>query len=165
MTYRSIIIVIGVGMAAVLALAAGGVWHAGPSLAASDAIEWNDRQIRWRPFAEGLREARQTGKPVLAVFYADWCAHCRGYSRLFHDPQIVRLSRALVMVRVNSDRQPEVGARYQPDGGYVPRTMVLRPDGRLANSLHGGSPEFRHFLDYQSTDELAAMMRGAARLR
>lgn len=165
MTRRFIAFVIGAGMAACLVLAAAGMWQARPLLAASRTVEWNDAQIRWRPIGEGLREARRSGKPVLAVFFADWCAHCRGYSRLFHDPRIVRLSRALVMVRVNGDREPGVSARYEPDGGYVPRTMVLTPDGRVVRSLHGGSPEFRHFLDYQTTDELVAMMRGAARLR
>jgi thioredoxin-like negative regulator of GroEL len=152
-------------VAACLALAAAGVWQAGRSFAAAQAMEWNDAQIRWRSFAEGMREAKETGKPVLAVFYARWCPHCRGYSRLFRDPEIVELSRTLVMVKVNGDRQPQIDARYKPDGDYFPRTMVLTPDGRIVRSLHGGSPEFRHFLDYRSTGELVRMMKGAAALK
>ena len=152
-------------MAVCLSLAAAGVFQTAPSAAAPKSIEWNDAQIRWRSFAEGLREAQATGKPILAVFYADWCPHCLGYSRLFRDPQIVRLSQALVMVKVDGDRQPDIGGRYEPDGGYVPRTMVLDRAGRLVGSLRGGNARYRHFIDYQSTDELAAMMKGAAALK
>jgi thioredoxin-like negative regulator of GroEL len=164
MIQRFIVFSLGLTVAGCLAVAPG-LWQTGPSQAAPKVFEWNDAQIRWRSFAQGLREAKKTGKPVLAVFYAKWCPHCVGYSRLFRDPQIVKLSRALVMVRVDGDRQPRVSARYEPDGEYVPRTMVLAPNGRIVRSLHGSSPEFRHFLDYQSTSELVRMMKGAAALK
>jgi thiol:disulfide interchange protein len=148
-----------------LALALTGVIGAVPAQAASKAIEWNEREIRWHSLADGIAEAKRSGKPILAIFYADWCPHCRATSALFRDEQIIRLSRDLVMVKVNTDRDPAINARYAPDGAYVPRTMVLRPNGELVAKIGGSDPRYRYFLDYDSTRELAGVMRGAASVR
>jgi protein-disulfide reductase (glutathione) len=135
------------------------------ALAASKTLDWNEREIRWHSYEDGLREAQRSGKPILAVFYADWCPHCRATTALFRDEEIVRLSRGLVMVKINSDRDPEINARYSPDGSYIPRIMVLRPNGQLVSKLGGSDPRYRYFLSYDSTRELAVVMKGAASLR
>lgn len=129
--------------------------------AAARSIDWNERQIRWHSYEDGLQEAERTGRPVLAVVYADWCPHCAAYSRLFSDPEVVRLARNLVMVKLNGEQYPEVSARYAPDGGYVPRTLVLRPDGKLIPFIHGDQQQYRYFLNYQDTQELLDVMKRA----
>jgi len=155
----------GLSVAVSLMLPGMAVFRATPSAAASKVIDWNEAQIRWYSFNDGLREAQATGRPILAVFFAEWCPHCLGHSRLFRNPQIVRLSQALVMVKVDGDRYPEISARYAPDGAYIPRTMVLGSDGRVITSLHGSSAKYRYFLNYETEEELAGIMRGAAGLR
>jgi thioredoxin-like negative regulator of GroEL len=135
-----------------------------PVQAAGKSIDWNTRQILWYPFAKGLREARHSGRPVLVVFYAEWCRHCVNYSRLFHTPQVVDLSNALVMVRVDVDEHPNIAARYSPDGGYVPRTMILRPDGSLIKDIRGPHKQYRYNLEESKPDELLDVMREAADL-
>jgi thiol:disulfide interchange protein len=153
------------GLAGVLvSMAAGFVFVSGPTQAVGKSIDWNTRQILWYPFAKGLREARHSGRPVLVVFYAEWCRHCAAYGRQFHDPRVVKLSKALVMVRVDVDEYPSIANRYSPDGRYVPRTMVLRPNGSLITDIHGSQEEHRYNLENTTPDELLDVMREAADL-
>jgi protein-disulfide reductase (glutathione) len=126
------------------------------------AIDWNESQIKWHAFEAGLKEAQRTRAPMLVLFYADWCPHCVAYSRLFRDPQIVALTQPLVMVKVNTDKSPEINTRYVPDGGYVPRTMVLKPDGSLITSIRGSDPKYKYFLSYDTKKELLAVLKSAA---
>src|SRR5262245_44301089 len=128
-------------------------------------IDWNDVRIKWHSFEVGLREAERTRTPMLVLFYADWCPHCAAYSRLFREPDIVALSQSLVMVKVDRDKSPELNARYAPDGGYVPRTMVLNANGSLIASIHGSDPNYRYFLYYETKKDLLAVMKRAASYR
>jgi thiol-disulfide isomerase/thioredoxin len=153
-----------------VALAAVAAWHYRPTAALAQArqlkpIDWNERDIKWHSLDEGLQEAKRTGAPILALFYTDWCPYCMAHSRLFRDAEIVELSRSLVMVKVNRDKAPDINARYAPDGGYVPRTMILKPDGSLAAAIHGADPTYKYLLDYETKAELVAVMRKAVSQR
>jgi thioredoxin-like negative regulator of GroEL len=132
--------------------------------AAGKSLNWNNRGVLWLPFARGLREARHSGKPVLVVFYAEWCRHCASFSRQFFNPAVVRLSKSLVMVRVDVDEHPNLSARYSPDGSYVPRTMVLRPDGSLISDIQGSQAKYRYNLEDTTPGELIDFMRQAVDL-
>src|SRR5262245_24044113 len=44
--------------------------------------------VHWRPIAEAEAAARQTGRPILYDFTADWCPPCRLMRReVFADPR------------------------------------------------------------------------------
>ena len=126
--------------------------------------DWNPKQVSWRPYALGLRDAGREHKPIVLVFYTDWCPHCHNFSRVFHDPRVVEASRGFVMIRVERDGDPELSQEYAPDGDYVPRTFFLLPNGEVLDQLDAGRPEFRYFLDEYEPDELLALMQRAAEL-
>ena len=102
---------------------------------------------------------------MVLVFYTDWCPHCHEYSRLFHDPEIVRLSRRFVMIRVERDGHRDISAVYDLDGQYIPRTFFLSPAGVVLTDLGSDHDEFRYFLDERDPGELIdRMLRALERL-
>jgi thiol-disulfide isomerase/thioredoxin len=122
---------------------------------------WNDGLIAWRGYDDGLAEARRSRKPVLLVLHAEWCSHCRTYSRVFSDPRVVAKSRELVMVRVDVDRSPQIAARFAIDGTYVPRTFFLNPDGVVLPDIDARRPRYRYFFDEHDPASILAGMETA----
>lgn len=119
-------------------------------------------EIRWTPYDEAFALARREDKPVVVVFTAAWCGHCRTYQGVLEHPEVIALSRQAVMVRVDIDERPDVNARHLDDGGYVPRTHFFRPDGSPIAELRAANrTRYVHFLDTQSPAELLSLMRRA----
>lgn len=118
---------------------------------------WNDAGVAWRSYEEGLKEAQAQKKPVLLVFYTDWCPHCTKYSGVFHDPRVVEKSKGFVMIRMNKDQNAELSKKYAPDGEYIPRTFFLAPDGTLNASITEERPNYKYFYN---TAEPSSLLRG-----
>src|SRR5580704_6723413 len=81
---------------------------------------WNAQQIDWQGYEPGLAKAKAQNKPVCLVFYTSWCPHCKNYSHVFEDPNVVEQARKFVMIRANADEEHDLAGRYTKDGGYVP---------------------------------------------
>ena len=102
-------------------------------------IQHAENPVHWRPWGEdALREAAQTGKPILlSVGYAacHWC-HVMAHES-FENPEIAALMNQLyVNVKVDREERPDVDQIYMAalhamgeQGGW-PLTMFLAPDGR-----------------------------------
>lgn len=127
------------------------------------AADWNEDAIRWRPWPEALEEAKQTRMPICLVFYANWCVHCRHYSRVFHAPSIVEASKRFVMVRLDQDENPHLSRTLAIDGEYVPRTYFFSPDGTLEPRIHARRAQSRYFYDEDDPASLLTAMRVASR--
>ncbi len=121
---------------------------------------WNVAQIDWVSHDDALRRARLEGRTVCVVMHADWCGHCRNYAHVFEDPRIVDRSERLLMVRVDVDAEPEIASRYAADGGYVPRTYFLAPDGSVLD-IDAHRERYRHFFDEHDPSSLLAGMDAA----
>jgi protein-disulfide reductase (glutathione) len=107
--------------------------------------DWNDKQIAWKNYDEGLAEAKKTNRPICLIFYTTWCQHCANYSTVFSDQKVVETSKSFVMIRLDADKNPELGKKYSPDGGYIPRTFFLTPNGELDASLDAGRSQYKYF--------------------
>lgn len=119
---------------------------------------FNDDAIKWSLFDEGASLAARTWRPIFFLAHTTWCPHCERYRSNFFDARVVeRLSR-FVPVIVDRDHQPKINDRYSPDGGYVPRSMVLTPDARLLSGVSGSRSDFRWFLDYNDVSQLVAFL-------
>ena len=123
----------------VVALAA-----AAPALAGGD---WNDAGVQWQPYEQGLAAAKKDKKPVLLIFYTEWCPHCANYSKLFHDEKVVAETKKFVMIRLDKDKNAELSKKFSPDGEYIPRTYFLSSDGTLDASLTAPRDQYKYFYD------------------
>jgi thiol-disulfide isomerase/thioredoxin len=121
---------------------------------------WNEAQIHWESYADGLARARRESRPVLLVMSATWCGHCRTYSHVFEDARVVERAQRFVMVHVDQDAERDIAARYVLDGQYVPRTYFLGPDGGPM-AVTATNPRFRYFYDEHDPASLVAGMDAA----
>jgi thiol-disulfide isomerase/thioredoxin len=141
----------------------------GPTLAAAAAATpsagegWNAQQIDWQGYEAGLARAKAENKPICLVFYTTWCPHCRNYSHVFDDPKVVERAKGLVMIRANADNEQAIASKFTKDGGYIPRTFFLAPDGTLAD-IHAPRPKYLYFYDEHDPAPLLAAMDTAQRL-
>jgi uncharacterized protein len=98
----------------------------------TDANESVVPEIRWEPWsASAFQRASRERKPVLLALTASWCHGCDVMDRTtYRDPDIVRtIDAAVVPIRVDTDRRPDVNVRYNLDGW--PTTALLTPSGEI----------------------------------
>jgi thiol:disulfide interchange protein len=129
--------------------------------AARAAGDWNDAGIHWRPYADGLAEAKKEKKPICLIFYTDWCPHCANYSKVFHDAKVVQAAKGFVMIRINGDQEKELSKQYAVDGAYIPRTFFLSSAGQLEPSIHAPREKFKYFYDESNPTSVLAGMEAA----
>ena len=129
--------------------------------AAAAAETWNAAQIDWQPYEAGLARAKAQNKPVCLIFSATWCSHCRAYSHVFEDARVVARAKQLVMIHLDADADSTLASQYTRDGGYVPRTFFLAPDGTLDPDIHAARPKFVHFFDEHDPASLLGGMETA----
>jgi len=123
--------------------------------------DWNDDGIAWRPYEAGLEEAKKAKKPICLIFFTEWCPHCQNYSKVFHDPEVVEESKRFVMIRLDNGKNREIGKKYAPDGGYIPRTFFLSSDGKIDPEIHTPRSSYKYFYDEHDPKSVLAGMRAA----
>lgn len=134
---------------------------AGGALPAAAGGDWNDAKVQWQPYEAGLAAAKKDKKPILLVFFTEWCPHCTNYSKVFHDAKVVEESKKFVMIRLDKDKNAELSKKYAPDGEYIPRTYFLSSDGTLDPALTAPRPEYKYFYDERDPAQVLAGMDAA----
>ena len=74
--------------------------------------------------------------PVLAVFWAPWCPHCRAFLPTVQT-MAERLAGKVAVVQINTQDNPQLARRFGVSG--IPVTMLLR-GGRVVAQLSGAQP-------------------------
>ena len=123
--------------------------------------DWNDAQVSWKPYEEGLAAAKKESKPVCLIFFTEWCPHCANYSAVFHDPKVIEESKKFVMIRLDKDKNAEISKKYAPDGEYIPRTFFLSSSGELIADLHAPRDQYKYFYDEKDPASVLGGMSAA----
>lgn len=133
------------------------------SIAAASGEGWGAGKIAWQSYEAGMAQARAQNKPVCLVLSTTWCPHCKNYGKVFEDGKVAEQAKRFVMIHLDADKYGDVARQYQPDGGYVPRTFFLSPDGTLASDIHAPRPKFLYFYDEHNPASLLGGMEQAIR--
>ena len=81
--------------------------------------------VRWiRDLKQGTEAARESGRPILIDFWADWCEPCKKMdAEVYGDPAIgAAVQKKFVTVRINFDMQPELARAYRVEA--LPHLVV-----------------------------------------
>jgi thiol:disulfide interchange protein DsbD len=110
--------------------------------------------ISWQPFeAASLDGARNSGRPAVVDFLADWCVPCREMEHTtFRDSHVRQQAERFAMFKADitqdSEGTDEIVGRYRVRG--VPTVLVFDSSGR----------EVQRLIGYIGPEEMAKAMHG-----
>jgi thiol:disulfide interchange protein len=94
-------------------------------------------KIQWvQDLSEGLRLARETGKPAMLYFTADWCGPCVELKKyVFSNKRVAEASTRLVNIYIDVDKNFDTLAVYKVRG--IPAIFFLSPSGEIIERFSG----------------------------
>ena len=119
--------------------------------------------IEWLEFEAAQAKAKAEKKRVMLLVYANWCPRCQELAPAFEDPELVALSRGLIMVKQEQDARPAWLAEFASHGSYVPRILFLEPDGTVNTEFTSGHPRYPLFYTPHGVAQLKASMGKAGK--
>ena len=91
--------------------------------------------VVWEPYApQKITFARESGKPVVIDFYADWCLPCHELEQYtYTDPEVIQTLESFVRLKVDATN-PDTSEALEPIERFeilgVPTILFLDPDGK-----------------------------------
>jgi len=85
---------------------------------------------------ESLARAKRERKLIVLDFTAEWCAPCKRMEKTtFADAKVKELLDRCVLVRIDTDQQPDLAKRLGVVG--LPDIRFVSPDGKMIHQLRG----------------------------
>lgn len=139
--------------------------------------------VRWfSTLEEASSAAKESGRPILVDFWADWCAACKVMDKeVYSDPAFAEAARGFVAVRINYDKKTAIARKYSV--GELPTLVftdsfggeILRHTGylngqlltELLHSLPADVSEFNRLdqILLQNKNDFHALQQMGAKLR
>lgn len=83
-----------------------------------------------------FESVKNSDKPVLLDFYADWCGPCRMVSPLVDE--IADENSQYLVGKINVDQEPELAQAF---GVASIPTLIVMKDGKIVNQSVGARPK------------------------
>ncbi len=85
---------------------------------------------------KNFESVRQSDKPVLLDFYADWCGPCRMVAPLVEE--IAREREDVLVGKINVDEEPMLADQF---GVFSIPTLVVMRNGQVVKQSSGARPK------------------------
>jgi len=106
---------------------------------AASAVQSFGEEIRWRPYKDGMKEARESGLPVMLRIFTTWSGPCREFAENVQgNREVVQLSRRFICIEVDFDKERALCERYGVSA--VPTFIFTDPNGRELHRMVGYRP-------------------------
>ena len=83
-----------------------------------------------------FEEVKNSDKPVLIDFYADWCGPCRMVAPILHE--IAEERPDVIVAKINVDDEEELALQF---GVYSIPTLVVMKNGEVIKQASGARPK------------------------
>ena len=83
-----------------------------------------------------FEEIKNSDKPVLLDFYADWCGPCRMVAPILHE--IAEERPDVIVGKINVDEEEDLAMQF---GVYSIPTLVVMKNGSIVRQLSGARPK------------------------
>ena len=83
-----------------------------------------------------FEEVKNSDKPVLIDFYADWCGPCRMVAPILHE--IAEERPDVIVAKINVDDEEELAMEF---GVYSIPTLVVMKNGEVVKQASGARPK------------------------
>ena len=123
----------------------------------ANVIKWNENNINWLSYEKGLQIAEQENKPILLVFYANWCGASKRYGKVFYDDEVVNLSKKFIMIKVDVNEDEDLSLEYGVR--YIPMTLFLDSKSNIQTDIRSSSLEHPFNLNEENPNELLRLMK------
>ena len=85
---------------------------------------------------DNFASLKNSSKPVLLDFYADWCGPCRMVAPIIEE--IASEREDIIVGKINVDENPDLAGAFKV---YSIPTLVVMKDGRVINQASGARPK------------------------
>lgn len=136
----------------------------GAALAEAIPAGFNDDGINWLRLDEGLQRAKAEDKRVFLLVHATWCPRCREFQKQFFDARVEEFDGRVVFVLIDQDLEKDFATQFEPDGPYIPRSMILDSDGNLVPEINSNRDDYRYYLDTMAPYDLLRVLSAAVAL-
>jgi thiol:disulfide interchange protein len=94
-------------------------------------------QINWLyDLQGGLAAAKQSNKPLMVDFFAEWCGWCKKLdAEVYTNKDIITLSEKFICVKVDTDKDQANAQKYGVRG--LPTIVFMNSDGNAINTIVG----------------------------